>query len=275
MRDVVNVVSFANSELKHPIRRFSKQLNALDPISKLTMYNEHTVPAAYLEKFRSVFDRNHRGFGYYSWKPAIILDCLENLPDGALVMYSDIGNHVNIHGRAMYNRLFAVLDTLDIPIIANQIATSMFNERRYTKGDVIDYFNVRNEDFIIDSGQFQSGMIFFRKCDETMEFMHRWYQVLHSGIRLFDDSPSVSPCFPEFIEHRHDQSAFSILCKLSGVYGIPHYLFYVGDPKTRDDIRFSPILNLRDLYGSIPFDTLSRLRLIKHRIKSVISARYE
>ena len=273
MREVVNVISFANSELAHSVRRFSKQMSALDPMSTITIYNEHSVPPEYLGKFRDVFDRNQRGFGYYSWKPAIILDCLEKLPDGALVMYSDIGNHVNIHGQSMYHRLFAVLDTLDVPIIANQIATSKFNERRYTKGDVIDYFSVRNNDCIIDSGQFQSGMIFFRKCDKSMEFMRRWYQVLDCGIRLFDDSPSVSPCFPEFIEHRHDQSAFSILCKIYGLYGIPEYLFYVNDSKKRDEIRFSPILNLRDTNGSIPFDTLSHLRLFKHRIKACVSGR--
>ena len=37
-------------------------------------------------------------------------------------------------------------------------------------------------------------------------------------MNLIDDSPSIEKNSKEFIEHRHDQSVFSILCKINGIF---------------------------------------------------------
>ena len=43
--------------------------------------------------------------------------------------------------------------------------------------------------------------------------MKLWYNISLNH-HLIDDTPSKSPNFKEFIEHRHDQSIFSLLTKL-------------------------------------------------------------
>ena len=52
----------------------------------------------------------------------------------------------------------------------------------------------------------------FLVCDKTRTLVNRWYE-LCCNYHLIDDSPSIAPNLPEFIEHRHDQAIFSLLTK--------------------------------------------------------------
>jgi hypothetical protein len=47
-----------------------------------------------------------------------------------------------------------------------------------------------------------------------MDFMRHWIRVFSEDFSMIDNSPSLSPNLEDFIEHRHDQSIYSILGKL-------------------------------------------------------------
>jgi hypothetical protein len=67
-------------------------------------------------------------------------------------------------------------------------------------------------DEIMNSEQHQATMIMIKKNNTTTDFVNDWYncsQIYH----LIDDSPSISANYPGFVEHRHDQSIFSLLLK--------------------------------------------------------------
>ena len=68
---------------------------------------------------------------------------------------------------------------------------------------------------------------------------------------LIDDSISISKNHKNFIEHRHDQSAFSLLCKLNNIFSLSVYENFEWslDNKGRnwDHLFESPIQARRDL----------------------------
>ena len=52
-----------------------------------------------------------------------------------------------------------------------------------------------------------------RNNEKTYNFIKLWNNIM-TNYHLIDDTPSKSPNFKEFKEHRHDQSILSLLLKL-------------------------------------------------------------
>ena len=90
-------------------------------------------------------------------------------------------------------------------------------ESKYNKADLLNFFGVLNDYNIINTGQFEAGIIFIRKDADTIKFIENWISVFLNDFHFIDDSPSMIPNIEGFIDHRHDQSIYSILCKLKGV----------------------------------------------------------
>ena len=94
-------------------------------------------------------------------------------------------------------------------------------ETFWTKGCVFDYFNARN---FSESGQFAATHILFRNDIRSRTFTKLWSEIAENNLHLITDEPSTTANFPEFKEHRHDQSLFSLLLKsrfFNGVYVLP------------------------------------------------------
>jgi hypothetical protein len=62
------------------------------------------------------------------------------------------------------------------------------------------------------------GIFLVKKSAAAVRFFEEFRQVYFDRYELCDDSPSISPNLPGFIENRHDQSIFSLLVKRNGVY---------------------------------------------------------
>ena len=80
--------------------------------------------------------------------------------------------------------------------------------------------------------------------------LKQWLKVFENML-LIDDSISVLKNHKNFIEHRHDQSVFSLLCKLNNIFSLSVYenCEWSLDNKGRnwDHLIESPIQARRDL----------------------------
>jgi hypothetical protein len=185
------------------------------------------------EEFRTEFQHRMqpkitRGYGYWCWKPQVILQAFDQMSDGDLLQYTDTGCHLNPNGK---DRLLEYFDYTEnyhkgLLIFKTVRPTQPLDDGRplpewtesmWCKGDVLDYFNVRDRQDICDTPTTGAGIIFFQKNEFTVDFVNRWLNIIKENFNLIDDSPSVSPNSENFIDHRHDQSLFSILCKLNDI----------------------------------------------------------
>jgi hypothetical protein len=130
----------------------------------------------------------------------------------------------------------------------------------WTKGDVIDYFDVRNDKELLSLGQYSGGVFLVKKTPRTLEFYKKYLDIAIKHPDFFDDSSSKSPNVSGFVEHRHDQSVFTLLCMRTGVktlsaceYGVYAHLApdcYKGDRSWSrlgfDDMDDFPIHAMRD-----------------------------
>ncbi len=161
-----------------------------------------------------------RGFGYWCWKPKVILMALEQIKEGDLLIFCDIGFEFEVKNR---DALLEMLKDLD----ENEMlgAIMKYPEKEWNKADLLEHFGLLENKEFLESGQCAAGIVFLKKTQKTMRFVQEWLDVFESHFHLVDDSPSKIPNLPEFRENRHDQSIYSILNKKYKVKNYPYGIF--------------------------------------------------
>lgn len=198
---------------------------------RVVIMNEHDLEPAFRARYQRQLRRGTRGFGYWVWKPEVLRQVAATCSDGDLLHYVDIGTHLHPPGRPRLEEYFQLaadagsgLLAFALTLPADHVASHWHGhppanliERCWTKGDLLDHFGVRHQTDIVDTPQVIATHFFMRCGPSIQAFLARWGAVWADDFTLGDDTPSRSVNLPGFIEHRHDQSVFSILCKLGSV----------------------------------------------------------
>ena len=163
-----------------------------------------------------------RGAGFWAWKPFVIAQKLAEVPYDDTVIYCDVGR--------MYP--WKLIDRDLKPII------SWMGEHRqdvfpgveipwhgplgqWTKRDAFVVTGTDREEFH-HATTVQASFSVWKKSDFTVSLVEEWLD-LCSRRQLVSDDPST--CGQEelngFVEHRHDQSLWSILCKKHNLKALP------------------------------------------------------
>ena len=213
--------SFGDSRFPESRERLVFQTSLFDLFKDIFVYNEHELNDSFRERFKYQLRQEIRGFGYWVWKPHIILECLNKINDNDVLLYIDMGCHLNIRGKKRFLDYWSEIKKCKSGFLVTNLELDDYIEKRWTKGDVFDYFNVRDNPEITHTPQYQASFLFIRKEQQTVDLIKKWLAVFYDDFCLVDDSPSVSPNLDGFNEHRHDQSVFSILIKKHGASSIP------------------------------------------------------
>lgn len=238
-------ISFADSRMSAATTRIAKQAEAMNFFDEIHVMNETSLDEEFCNKWKHIMKFGERGFGYWCWKPYVILRLLENMPENSVLLYCDAGCHLNPKGvkRLQYYIDELNSDPLQVKAFYTFCPYSDVTEKHWTKGDAFDYFNCRSRRDITDSHQIATTQILLRKGESSLRFVREWNQVWYEQFSLIDDSPSKSPNLPGFIENRHDQSIFSLMYKLKGGTPLPSGETDVADYSNMEEY---PIWDVRD-----------------------------
>jgi hypothetical protein len=167
---------------------------------------------------KNFIENNKRGYGYWIWKPYIILRQLNEMNDGDFLFYTDSGSTIIPHMKHKLDAYILHLTESDKPILT--FANNGYPEIWFQKMRVLKRFFpegkflYENSEFL-NSHQVESGIFICRKTPFVMEFVQLWLSlVLENDYNLVNDEDDNTQ-FPDFIDHRHDQSILSVLCKLN------------------------------------------------------------
>ena len=218
-------ISFASPRMKSALEKIVKQSIKMNYFDDIIPYTYNDLTADFTERYHDKLHDNIRGFGYWSWKPEIIKQTLAKMEDGDQLLYLDAGCNLNNHGKDRLKQYFDMLsdDTPLVTFINDTKDTLFFNKdiklpdwplKNWIKGDLIDYFNIREQNEILDQQVFFAGILLLQKGKISKTFIDKWEETISTDWSFIDDSPSKSPNLDGFIEHRHDQAIFSVLCNL-------------------------------------------------------------
>lgn len=234
-------VSFADSKFAPTLSRLRKQVEEMGCFERILIMNEKDLDTSFRKKIKPILSR---GYGYWIWKPYIILKAMELMEEGDELLYCDAGCHLNSAGRERLLEYFRQVSGSSVKVGGFEIGAQN-NERRYTKMDLLVYFGVQGNDALLNRGQICATHVLLQKCTASEEFIRKWYE-LAADLHNVDDSPSILPNFPEFVVHRYDQSIFSLLCKTRGAVILPGNEVWPADDRSWELLDKFPIHDRRD-----------------------------
>lgn len=231
-------LTFADKRLHRSLNRLTLEAKGMNLYDEIIPADESFLDQNFKNQFSDKLKTSIRGFGYWCWKPQIIKQVLDGLNEGDLLQYTDVGCRLNYQGKPRLLEYFEIVSTDEIGILAfqNIPPTGKLNhdgrrlldliDSQWTKGDLIDYFSVRNKPEILETPTIGSGIIFIKKGASSRALINDWLKVYETEFSLADDSQSKTPNIDGFIENRHDQAIFSLLCKIRGVRTISAYEYW-------------------------------------------------
>ncbi len=182
-----------------------------------------------------------RGVGYWLWKPYFIQRILKTMNNDDILFYADSGS---VFVRRM-EPIFNAVRSDERGVLCFTLA-GKHSERLWTKRDLFLHMGMYSSEYT-DSPQRMASFMCFRGTDFARELLTE-YLYLATNAHLVTDSPNSDGWIePDFKDHRHDQSVWSLLTKKHGVtilpdptqWGVQHgenteehqYIFHTRDPR--------------------------------------------
>ena len=186
---------------------------------ELILYTDHYLKSdtSFWNKHGEFIENNKRGYGYWIWKPYIIKKTMEKMQDGDILLYLDSGCEIDIR------KTNVIRDYFDLAYNEYIIGTHIAIENGFNKMDTLLYIDAIDDNFL-NTPQNQAGALLFYVCDKTRVLVNEWYDIC-CYYHMIDDTESLNKNLDSFVEHRHDQSVFSLLTKKYGVFSNKYSLF--------------------------------------------------
>lgn len=215
------LITFGDARYEQALLRIESEAKASGFFDRVAVKRPADLDRAFWEKHGAFVEANRRGYAYWLWKPWLIRAELQACSLGELLVYTDAGCTIDAGGGQRLLEYRELVERSEAGVLGFVLAQP---EKAFTKGDAFEALGAWP---LKDTPQVMATIILLRQCAAAMRFVEDWLR-LGESYGLISDSPSVVPNDPAFVEHRHDQSLFSLLAKLRGAA-------LIEDETCRDD----------------------------------------
>ena len=212
-------VTFGTENYKDAVIRICTQASDMNVFDKVYQFNENDLGEDFYSMHSKFVTENKKGFGHWIWKGYIVNKIMNNIEMGDIIFYADSGCELNIYGKDRFMEYIELVQKYDsLGFMMEHL------ERRYTKGDVFNYINAYH---LKDTGQLLGGIFFLKKTNHNINFIEELNSLYCvNDYMLISDKISIAPNDSEFIDHRQDQSIFSLLYKKHNMYSIKDETYF-------------------------------------------------
>ena len=95
----IKIIRFADGAFASRSNAFVAQARAMELYDSITVHNLASLPASFAEQHGAFMRSNARGFGFWIWKPLIVLNELLTSAKDDVVVYADVGFTQSPQGR--------------------------------------------------------------------------------------------------------------------------------------------------------------------------------
>lgn len=207
--------------------RIVREAEGLKIFNRCIGYSERDFDSNFIVKHQEFISKHKRGYGYWIWKPHMILKTLEMMKDGDVLVYADAGCQLNVQGLNRLKEYISMACESEHGNLALRL--SGLSDACWTKIDTAIAILGSSTDRRLYEDQLLSGFFVLVKCSKVQKLIEDWETVMQNQ-HLIDDSPSFyEKERSEFREHRHDQSVFSLLRKKYGAHVIDDETYFEGN----------------------------------------------
>lgn len=201
------VINFADENFEITRKSCSKSALEYGLADKVIEYSPTDIDENFRSKNSETFSYK-RGAGLWLWKPYFILKTLKQMKDGDYLFYTDAG--------VIFTKpIRHLIDTFEnsgqdvMPFMLPLL------EQEWTKNETQTAINSGCKKF--RDNQYLATYILFRNSERSRLFVLEWLKYMQNPICSHPETITSELNDPSYIEHREDQSVFSILCKKSGL----------------------------------------------------------
>jgi hypothetical protein len=209
---MIHFCTFGNEPLfSRSVKELCDEAQASGYFDTVTAYNQSIIP----EKYSQFVQTNARGYGYWIWKPIVLLERMKNSNEGDIIIYADAGCGISTTDRARLQFKDWIHSIKTHP--THRISFQMRHiEETWTKADVFACMGCTTEQYT-KTGQHIACIQLYQNTPENKQFLEEQMKYMcMDNYRYLTDVPSTIPNSNTFIEHRHDQSIVSLLLKKYG-----------------------------------------------------------
>lgn len=152
-----------------------------------------------------------RGAGYWLWKPYLIRQALDRLGPDDVLFYCDSSRDGFYAFDRFPEGLVGLARRAAQGFVIGPAVHQYGPSRRWTKRDAAVLLDA-DRPAIVDRAQLQATWSLWRRTPKALRFAELWLAACCDA-RILTDRPNTLglPDYPGFIEHRHDQSALSLI----------------------------------------------------------------
>jgi len=202
------LVNYADKTFSQAQKLNSKTGLEIGGFDEVRSFSPEDIDEKFYEENQKLLSE-FRGNGYWLWKPYFLLKTLNEANDGDYVFYCDAG--------AVFvdkiDYLVEGVEALQQDVLVFEIP---YVEKEWTKRDAFLLMEC-DEPIYTDTLQRWGGFILCKKSKYSLAFIEEWIKY-HSDRRIVADDYNVmgQDNYPNFNEHRHDQSILGLLSKKYG-----------------------------------------------------------
>ena len=179
----INFLTFSNTNFMKTDRIVEQAID-FGMFDKIIQMNEYDIKD-FIEKHKDFINTNRPGYGFWIWKPKIIYDTLQKLPENDILIYSDAGIYINKNGKERFNFYIEKIKDFDMITFST---SDQYKAQHYVKNDAIMHFH---PDFNNESNVYcYAGLMIIKKNETTLNFIKDWLE-LCENYKFLDKSPST------------------------------------------------------------------------------------
>lgn len=205
--DKIKVLTFAKGNFVESQKNLLSHLSQIG-VNNLIVKSDSDLPSEFMDEFSNLFSQK-RGYGYWIWKPFIILNELEKLNEDEILIYID---STDLPEKIFFDIVLDHFNKKDLLLINRG-----YNHGEWTKRDCFILMDCDNNKYY-ESVQLEAGIIGLKKTEFNTNLIKEWFEFMKNE-KILTDIPNTcgQPNLPNFVDHRHDQS---ILTNLSIKYNL-------------------------------------------------------
>ena len=203
------LLSYATDHFNISKIRFEIEAKSFYNFDKIRIFDPTDLPKNFTTRYQDIL-RRRRGAGYWIWRIYFINNELKNLKNGDILLFVDIGCSFKKKYLNKFHYLINLLKQSEKSIIGFHLG---YPEKKHTKTEIFDYFNISETNPIRNTKQLQGGILFLKKSKQSQNYVNLYMKAISdepelNTARLWKTQDAI------FKENRHDQSLHSVICKL-------------------------------------------------------------
>lgn len=178
-------------------------------VENFDLYTPDNLPVSTAVK-KWMTDTYDPGYGFYSWKPLVILESFKHMDYGDVALYYDAGRpEYNYEFRKDFNPL---INKVISQYNGIGVAQGPFINKQWCKEDCFQVMECTDEKYY-NANHLCATWHIWEKSNLTIEVLEKWllYCFHPSGIVTTDDKTKILSTYPGFTQHRWDQAILTNL----------------------------------------------------------------